>query len=395
MSKTHWRKLGFGRNLTLGLLLAIGGTLPSCAPNPASGKMEAAFISESREIRLGQDNYKPLRQSQGGDYVADPEVGRYVSQLGHKLAAVSERPHLPYEFAVVNDSTVNAWALPGGKIAVHRGLLLELDSEAALAAVVSHEIGHAVARHTARRMEKQMLFGTILSVLSAVGVGDAAVNLGGAGLQMVSLKFSRSDELEADRLGMRYMSRAGYDPRGAVDLQQMFLDLEKQKKGGKAGWLSTHPPSKQRLDENHAYSKKLPPGGVYGKADYRSTMARLLRNRKAYELLDEGENALKKKDYAEALRLGEEAQNIEPLEARIYSLIGQAEYRRNHLQESHAAFTRAMELDSTYFYYPFGRGVVNYDLRNKEEARSDLQRSLAIIKTKDAQNMLSKVERLK
>jgi len=107
--------------------------LAACGINPVTGKKELQFVSTAQEVQIGQQNYAPTRQSQGGDFIVLPEVSKYVNEVGQKLAAASDRP-LPYEFSVLNSSVPNAWALPGGKIAVNRGLLTELDNEAELAA---------------------------------------------------------------------------------------------------------------------------------------------------------------------------------------------------------------------------------------------------------------------
>ena len=134
--------------LTATLLAALA--LAGCAANPVTGRSELHMVSEAQEIQVGQQYYPPSRQSQGGDYVTDPRVTEYVRQVGNRLAAVAER-RLPYEFVVLNSGELNAWALPGGKIAVNRGLLVELKNEAELAAVLSHEIVHAAARPHQRR----------------------------------------------------------------------------------------------------------------------------------------------------------------------------------------------------------------------------------------------------
>ncbi|MDA8978789.1 M48 family metalloprotease, partial [bacterium] len=119
-----------------------------CAVNPVTGEKELSLISERQEISLGENNYGPSRQSQGGDYYLDSELQAYITSVGRRLAAQSDRPDLPYEFVVLNNSVPNAWALPGGKIAINRGLLEYLDDESQLAAVLAHEIVHAAARHS-------------------------------------------------------------------------------------------------------------------------------------------------------------------------------------------------------------------------------------------------------
>src|SRR5262245_15155681 len=122
--------------------IALCTLLSACGVNPVTGKKEIQFVSEAQEKEIGEKNYSPARQGEGGDLTVLPDLTNYVSSVGKKLAAVADR-QLPYEFVVLNNSVPNAWALPGGKIAVNRGLLYELNSESELAAVLGHEIVHA------------------------------------------------------------------------------------------------------------------------------------------------------------------------------------------------------------------------------------------------------------
>jgi predicted Zn-dependent protease len=128
------------------LLASVG--LAGCATNPVTGKNELSLISETQKISIGKQQYAPMRQAQGGDYMVDPMVGSYVNNVGQRLASVSDRK-LPYEFKVLNNSVPNAWALPGGKIFINRGLLTELKSESELAAVLCHEIGSIYKNNSA------------------------------------------------------------------------------------------------------------------------------------------------------------------------------------------------------------------------------------------------------
>ena len=154
--------------LVFSALLAIA-FVGGCTTNPVTGQQELALVSTEQEIALGRKNYGPYRQAEGGDYVLEPALTRYVNEVGQKLARVSDRK-LPYEFSVINDSTPNAWALPGGKIAINRGLLVELGSEAELAAVLGHEIVHAAARHTAQGIQRGWLLdGTLMAAGIALG----------------------------------------------------------------------------------------------------------------------------------------------------------------------------------------------------------------------------------
>jgi beta-barrel assembly-enhancing protease len=263
------------------LLLSAALALAACGVNPVTGKKELQFVSESQEVQIGQENYQPSRQTQGGDLVIDPELQAYVSEVGNRLARVADRP-LPYEFSVLNNSVPNAWALPGGKIAVNRGLLTRLNSEAELAAVLGHEIVHAAARHGARSMERGMLLQGAMVAL-AVGVQDnqyANLIVGGAmlGANLISTRYGRDAELESDAYGMRYMQRAGYDPAAAIDLQKTFVKLSE---GRRQNWLeglfATHPPSQERVAKNEQTARELGAGGDYGRERYQEKLANLRR----------------------------------------------------------------------------------------------------------------------
>src|SRR5262245_44094240 len=206
--------------------------LAACATNPVTGKKDLMLVGEDTELSMGQQQYAPMRQSEGGDYALDPALISYVQRVGNRLAAVSDRK-LPYEFTVLNNSVPNAWALPGGKIAVNRGLLTELKSESELAAVLGHEIVHAAAGHTAQQMSKGMLAqGGVLATQLALG-NSAYSGMATQGAQMASelvmTKYGRDAELEADKYGMKYMKRAGYDVNGAVSLQETFVRMSGDK----------------------------------------------------------------------------------------------------------------------------------------------------------------------
>lgn len=238
----------------LALAFIVLLTVYGCATNPVTGKSELALVSRQSEIAIGTEQYLPAQQSQGGLYRVDADLTAYVQQVGDRLAAVSDS-ELPYEFVVLNNSAPNAWALPGGKIAINRGLLVSLDSEAELAAVLGHEIVHAAARHGARSMERNMLLQGA-ALITAIGTSDSEYSnyiMGGAmlGSQLISQRYGRQAELESDYYGMEYMARAGYDPAAAISLQEKFVELSK---GSEASWISglfaSHPPSEQRVATN-------------------------------------------------------------------------------------------------------------------------------------------------
>lgn len=378
------------------LLLALPLLLGGCAVNPVTGKNEIAFVSESQELAIGKKNYGPYRQAQGGDYVVEPELTRYVQSVGDRVARVSDRK-LPYEFKVLNDSTPNAWALPGGKIAINRGLLVELRSEAELAAVLAHEAVHAAARHSAQSMERGVfLQGAIIAAGAALGdsryseIGMLGANVGA---QLTNQKFGRDDETEADLYGMRYMARAGYDPVAAVRLQETFVRLAENKEPSwLAGLFASHPPSRARVAANRAQVAKMGnPGGETGEARYQRAIARLKRNKPAYEAFDDAKKAVKDDKLSLALRKVNEAIRIEPKEAAFYSLRGEIKAAQKDKRGARKDLDRAVALNPDYFRPLLMRGIVRRDAGDTGGAVKDFQRSANLLPTAEAYYGLGRV----
>ena len=380
---------------TLLCLIPLAG-LTACGVNPVTGKQEIQFVSESQELQIGASQYAPTKQGEGGDYKTLPELTAYVSEVGQKLAAVSDRK-LPYEFTVLSSSVPNAWALPGGKIAVNRGLLTELDSEAELAAVLGHEIVHAAARHGAKAQER----GTLLQVgmvAAQVGVAmsDMDQNLGGllaagagVGAQLVTMRYGRDAEREADYYGMEYMRRAGYDPSAAVSLQQKFVALSQKNGGGNSNWLeglfASHPPSEERVDNNRTRLAELgTPGGEFGKDRYAARIAPLRKIAPAYEKADKAVALAQKKDLKGAKSLAAEAEKAVPNESRFALLRGDLELADKQPQAALPHYERAIQLDGDYFAAWLGSGTAYYRLGNRAEATQRLEKSAKLLPTAPA-----------
>lgn len=233
---TRGRRLSFTATRLAGLLLAV-----NCATNPVTGRRELALISEAQEIQMGREGSADVKASLG--LHPDAALQTYVNTMGRSLAATTERPELPWEFSVIDDASVNAFALPGGFIFVSRGLLTHMTSEAELASVLGHEAGHVTARHSVQQMSQQQLMtlglglGSVLSpVIAKYG------QIAGAGVQLMMLKNSRDDETQADALGFRYAIGKGYDTRAMISLFAM-LERDRQSSGGGRlpEWQSTHP----------------------------------------------------------------------------------------------------------------------------------------------------------
>ena len=379
------------RALHIAMLLAALA-IAGCATNPVTKKSELAFVSEEQEISIGSQQYQPSQQQAGGRFILDPALTAYVNEVGRKLARVSDRGNLPYEFVVINDSVPNAWALPGGKLGINRGLLTELKSEAELAAVLSHEIVHAAARHGARSVEQGTLLAAGAAIISVLAADQKHAELidfaAQGGATLLNFRFGREHELEADQYGMDYMLRAGYDPQAAVDLQETFVRLS----GGKeSNWLTgmfaTHPPSQERVDANRRKAAGMPAGLFRGEEVYRQKLAFLIKAKPAYAAHDEGRKALEK-DPAQALAKAEQAIRLEPREAMFYALRGDAQRKLGHGVEAERDYDEAIRRNADYYAFYLNRGLVRQRLGNKTGAQSDLERANSLLPTAAAHYML-------
>ncbi|PVV15375.1 MAG: peptidase M48 [gamma proteobacterium symbiont of Ctena orbiculata] len=377
------------------LLIAVAlsfSLITGCAVNPVTGKNELSLVSEAQEMEIGRKNYAPLRQSQGGDYTVDKKLTAYVSEIGQSLAAVSDR-NLPYEFKVLNNSVPNAWALPGGKISINRGLLTELQSEAELAAVLGHEITHAAAKHTANSMSRGMLIqGAVMAtVIGTQGKDYAQIAQLGAGLgaQLVTKKYGRDAERESDYYGMQYMSKAGYDPQGAIDLQRTFVRLSESKnQDWLSGLFASHPPSMERVENNIKTAAELPKGGIVGKDRFKARTAHIKRTKPAYEAYEEGRKVLQKGDLKKARTLAKKAIRMEPKEGHFHALLGDIEEKSKRPAIAKQHYNKAIKLNDSFFYYYLKRGLVNEKLNNDDAAKLDLEKSVQLLPTANAYNSL-------
>jgi len=379
------------------LLISVAGALSACGVNPVTGRSELKLVSQQEEIAMGNKNYGPLQQSEGGTYEVDKATTAYVSQVGMKLAVVSDR-QLPFEFVIINSSVPNAWALPGGKIGVNRGLLVALNNEAELAAVLGHEIVHAAARHSAQKIETGMAMSLGLVVLGVSQrdstAGKAMMVAGGVGAALLSQKYSRDAELEADKYGVRYMVKAGYDPNAAVTLQETFVRLSQ---GHNQSWVdglfASHPPSEERVNANRKYAKELfRPGLTLGEQQYKKQIAVLLKDQPAYDKYDQAEAAFSKKELDKANTLVNEAIAIEPREGLFYAMKGDIYAAQKNEQAAIKEYDKAISKNPDLFYFYLQRGMSYKALGNKPRAKADLEKSFQLLPTKQAQQGLQSLK---
>jgi predicted Zn-dependent protease len=221
--------------------------IASCAVNPVTGEKELSLYSEQDEIAIGKQTDVQIKNQYG--IYNDPALNDYVERVGVSLGPHTHRSHLEYHFAVLDSPVVNAFAVPGGYVYVTRGILALMRSEAELAVVLGHELGHVNARHSIHRMSEQTLFGLGLAVGSSLNktVADIA-GIAGVGIQLLFLKYSRDDERQADQLGVEYSRKSGYNPGEMIDF---FTSLEKMGdlsgRHSIPGFLSTHPLTSERI----------------------------------------------------------------------------------------------------------------------------------------------------
>ncbi len=273
------------RMLLLGVISA-SAVLAGCGTqmvNPVTGKTERLVMDEQAEIAQGKAAHEQVLQEYGA--YNNPAVQAYVNDLGQRLAKQSHRANLPWHFTVLDSAEVNAFALPGGYVYVTRGIMAYMDSEADLAGVMGHEIGHVAAKHGAQRATKEQDAGLGVLAASVLGAVLESKGISGAG-QMASqvsqsaaagyiAKYGREQELQADGLGAEYLSRNQYNPKNMIDVikvleQQERFAADRARAEGRAapsggGWLASHPSNQKRLDDiSHLATKYAPaPGKGY------------------------------------------------------------------------------------------------------------------------------------
>jgi predicted Zn-dependent protease len=236
------------------LLLLVG-----CATNPITGRREFSLISPAQEEQIGREGYQAVIQEYG--LHDDAALQEYVQSVGMKVARASHQPGLDWKFTVVDDAAVNAFAMPGGYIYVTRGILAHLNSEAELAGVLGHEIAHVTARHSAQRITQQQLAGLGLGLASLFSEGFRRHSQAAqTALGLLFLKYGRDHENEADELGVRYASAAGFDPREIPNTYAMLKRV-----GDRAGqrlptFLSTHPDPGSREERTRQLARQAAAG---------------------------------------------------------------------------------------------------------------------------------------
>lgn len=398
--------------------LAAAGFAAGCATNPVTGKSQLMLVSEQEEIQLDRQ-YSPMQFSDDYGPSQDSALNAYVNGVGLAIASRTHRPNMPYSFRVVNASYINAYAFPGGSIACTRGILLKLNNEAELAALLGHEIGHVNARHTAEQMSKGQLSNILVGGLSMIadvaapGMGQLAGSIGSFGAGAFLASYSRDNERQADGLGTDYMVRAGYGPDGMVGLMEMLNSLNKSKPSSIELMFATHPMSEERYQTavntvrtKYAASKDLP---LY-RERYMDNTARVRAIQGAIEEMQKGDKALGaknfgqsethyaaalkqapndyaalvsmskcqlyQKQYAEGLRYAQQAKAVYPQEAQGHHLSGFAELNLKQYEAAYRDFQTTQRLLPGNPHTIFFSGYALEGMNRRPEAARDYNRYL-------------------
>jgi predicted Zn-dependent protease len=378
------------RFLCLALLLLLAG----CAVNPVTGRNELALmsISPQEEIEIGRKTFPEVLQQMGGEY-PDAALETYVNQVGTRMGKISHRPELPYQFRVVNDSTPNAFALPGGYIAISRGLLVGLQNEAQLASVLGHEIGHVTARHSVQGMQRASMLNLGVAVLGAAadttGYGGLARPAGDLAANLINNTYSREQESESDRLGIDYMVKVGYDPLGSVQVQEYFY--RKVENGANPDWLSglfrSHPFSRDRMVANQqyvqtSYSYALEnPRYVLAVDPFQRATAHLRQVEPGYQLYVQAQQQERKGDLNGAIATYLQAAAQAPDETLILTGLGMAYLKAEDIGSARRHLSRAVQLHDQYYLPQLGLGYAYQQQSLPQKAIPHLERSMELYPT--------------
>jgi len=375
------------------LVIAVS-LLVSCAVNPVTGKRELMFVSESQEVRIGREAAPSLNWTYGGEF-HDNALKQYLEGVVKRIWKASERPYLPFRFAIQNTSVPNAFALPG-YVAITRGLLAELDNEAQFAAVMGHEVGHVMARHTAKRITLGTLqqLGLVVGGVALAGKegSDILLGLGAIGSSLLLLKYSREQELQADRLGVKYMAALGYDPYEAIrahDRLKVAVDGYLKRMGRKAGGndllstiLSTHPREEVRKEEMLDMIRRLPPYRIEGDGRHRkrflSAIEELRRINRIYFVYDRAVLLYNEDKLAEAEKELRRAISMNSRQAPFYNLYGMIRLKEERYSEAKEYFEEALKRDGGYQPAFYGLGMADLGLRRYGSAVERFTESLRL-----------------
>jgi len=367
------------RIITFLILLFFTFFINSCTTSN-SNKPFFTLIPEEKEIELGK-LYTPSSIDEFEGLYPEEEIQNYVNNVGLKIAKVAERK-VPYKFYVVNSGIINAFALPGGPVVITRGLLLQLDNESQLAGVLAHELGHINARHHVKFLEKQLALSMILQIGSLLVpqdlTGEILLQLGQVSASLLTLKFSRDQEREADKYGFLYAFEAGYSPQGMIEVFEKFKKMEKKRP---PEWLSTHPLPESRIKEVKEYIATFRPTGILIKDTQKFQEIRnlILQTKESYDYVENGKKAYKDGKKEEAKNLFERALQLYPKNTVALIYLAKLEMEEGNLNKAKEYSEHSLKYDPNFFTANIISGIINFKLKNYESALKFFEKGKSLI----------------
>ncbi len=372
--------------------LIIFISLYSCAVNPVSGEREFMLVSEDQEVNIGKEAAPSLKWEFGGPY-EDKALEAYLDTVVKDLWKNSERPGLPVKFHIQNTSLPNAFALPG-YVAITRGLLSDMENEAQFAAVMGHEIGHVMARHTAQRISRMQMQQLGIAIGGAALQGkkgsDALLAIGAVGSSLLLLKYDRDQEIQADRLGVKYMAALGYEPHEALSAHKVLeesvdnyvkrLGKSRSEDSFVSNLMSTHPRAEVRLSEIQDMINQLPPysiksDGKFGNR-FQTETRKMKELNKIYHIYDKAEQDYKEKKYSEAEKGLLEAIRLNSSQPPFHNLYGFIKLQQKNYEEADRSFAKALSISAGYQPSIYGKGLAYFYKGNYEKAVLEFKKSL-------------------
>ena len=276
-----------------------------------------------KEIQKGTRQYPFALAQSGGDLTQFPVTTNYLNGLIQRLAKTANSP-FPWEIRLINDGSINAWALPGGKMGVNYGLLQAVETEAELVSVLGHEMAHSIELHGTGRETFGALVGLAAQIIE-IGISEPGTTPGsnkliGLGQNILMGQYSQSNELEADRVGVDLMVRAGFDPRGAIGMQEKLAKLGSGGNSVAQKLLGTHPISRERLSAIKSEVGKYPATGQSTSDEFRKVQSEIKTLETGLQLVSDARKAGSEKQFAQALKLTERALKILPNEHGVWRL---------------------------------------------------------------------------
>lgn len=360
---------------------SAAGFFLGCAANPVTGKSQLMLVSEDQEIEIDRQN-SPYQFSTDYGSIQDKPLNNYINQTGKKISALTHRSHMPYSFRGVNAAYVNAYAFPGGSIAVTRGILIELRNEAELSALLGHEIGHVNARHTAEQMSKGALTNAFIGGIATFagtqipGLDSLASQLGMLGAGALLAHYSRDNERQADALGLEYMVKAGYNPNGFVELMNILRSTSKREPSAIELMFSTHPMSDERyntavqtVQTKYRHAQNLP----FYRDRYMDHTVKLRSMKGAIEAMQKGERAMAGEKYDEAETYFMKALKLAPDDYAGLIMMAKCQMVREKYSEADRFVKKAKNVYPQEAQAYYLAGFININQKQYDSAYEDFK----------------------